>query len=122
MERFKRDMYEENSNELTSDERYNIAYKKVKKIKGFYSHLQVYLIVNMIIIILNLKKDFFEKGVYDSGLLDWDTYSTALFWGIGLLAHAFSVFGSDIFFSRDWEQRKIQKYMEKEASNTNKWE
>ena len=122
MGRFRRRMNEEYAHEFSTDESYNNAYKKVKRLKGFYSHLRIYLIVNLIIIIANLNKDIFTNGIHASGLSEWETYSTAFFWGIGLAAHAMSVFGRDIFFSSDWEQKKIQKYMEKEAANTNKWE
>jgi hypothetical protein len=122
MGRLRRHMYEEYGQEFGSDEQYNLAYKKVKKIKGFYSHLRVYLIVNVIIIISNLNRDFFGHSAYENGLLDWHTYSTALYWGIALLIHAFTVFGPDVFFGKDWEQKKIREYMEKESSNTHKWE
>lgn len=122
MGRLRRHMYEEYGAEFSTDEQYNLAYKKVKKIKGFYSHLRVYLIVNVIIIISNLNRDFFGHSAYENGLLDWHTYSTALYWGIALVIHAFTVFGPDVFFGRDWEQRKIKEYMEKESSNTHKWE
>lgn len=127
MGRFRRQtMYEEYakqySGEVSTDENYNAAYKKVKKIKGFYSHLKIYFIVNVIIIVSSLTRDHQANGIDFSGLYEWHTYSTALFWGIGLVAHGLSVFGSNWFFSEDWEQKKIQKYMDKEAGNKNKWE
>ncbi|MBZ4033299.1 2TM domain-containing protein [Flavobacterium sp. 17A] len=126
MGRFRRQMYEEyanqHSNEYSNDESYNAAYKKVKKIKGFYSHLKVFIIVNLIIIVSSLTRDNLHGGIDFSGLSQWHTYSTAFFWGIGLVAHGLSVFGSDLFFSSDWEQKKIQKYMDKDAENKNKWE
>ncbi|WP_343695091.1 2TM domain-containing protein [Flavobacterium sp.] len=122
MGRFRRRMYEDYAHEFSTDENYNNAYRKVKRLKGFYSHLRVYVIVNLIIIVTNLNKDIFSEGIHASGLTDWHTYSVAFFWGIGLLAHAMSVFGRDFFFSADWEQKKIQKYMEKEAANAKKWE
>lgn len=119
-------MYEayakEQSGEYSTDESYNAAYKKVKKIKGFYSHLKVYVIVNLIVIVSSLTRNHLTGGIDFSGLSEWHTYSTAFFWGIGLVAHAISVFGSDLFFSQDWEQKKIQKYMDKDNSNKNKWE
>jgi 2TM domain len=121
MSRLKRHMYEQYGPEFTKDESYNAAYKKVKKIKGFYSHLKIYIIVNAIIIVTNLNKDFFGHNQNDYGWMEWHTYSTALYWGIGLLIHAFSVFGPDVFFNKDWEEKKIQKYMDKDAANTNKW-
>ncbi|AOW10942.1 2TM domain-containing protein [Flavobacterium gilvum] len=106
--------------EFSSEERFIAAYKKVKKIKGFYTHLKIYIIVNVIIIATSLNREIFSEGIQSSGLLEWHTYSTALFWGIGLVAHGLSVFGSDIIFSEDWEQKKIKEFMEKDKSQ--KWE
>jgi hypothetical protein len=40
-----------------------------------------------------------------------------LAWGIGVAAHAFQVFG----IGKDWEERQIQKYLEKEEKDANKW-
>jgi hypothetical protein len=45
---------------------------------------------------------------------------TAFFWGIGLVAHGFSVFVPQWFLGNDWEERKIKEIMEKEKQN--KWE
>ena len=120
MGRFRRRMYDEYSQEFSSDERFNIAYRKVKRIKGFYSHLRIYIIINAIIIVASLNGDFFTKGIHLNGLSEWHTYSTAFYWGIGLFFHGMSVFGRDLFFSDDWEQRKIDEYMKKETAN-NKW-
>ncbi|PKB17867.1 2TM domain-containing protein [Flavobacterium sp. 5] len=118
MGRFTRRMFEEDSREFSTDENYNIAYKKVKRIKGFYSHLKVYFIVNAIILISSFNRDY----IGNSGFWNWHTFSTAIFWGIALIAHGATVFGTDLFFNDDWEQKKIQNYMEKEKANTNKWE
>jgi hypothetical protein len=37
-------------------------------------------------------------------------------WGIGLLAHAIGVFGmgSGGWLGRDWEERKVREYMDRE--------
>ncbi|WP_269237051.1 2TM domain-containing protein [Flavobacterium flavigenum] len=122
MGRCRRRFYEEYGQEFENDESFERAYKKIKRIKGFYSHLKIYLIVNAIIIFSNINRDFVGNRFDESGLFEWHTYSTAFFWGIGLLIHAFTVFGPDLFFGSDWEQKKIQKYMNKESQNTNKWE
>lgn len=111
MRRHFRDIH---SDEFSTDERYNMAFKQVKRIKGFYVHLLVYLLVNTFIIFgntYNIDKVEFWR---------WETFSTAIFWGIGLAAHGLSVFGKNIFFSPDWEQRKINELMEKEKDQ--KWE
>ncbi|MWB96031.1 hypothetical protein GON26_16825 [Flavobacterium sp. GA093] len=121
MGRFREKMNNEFSEDIITDENYKIAYKKVKIIKGFYSHLKVYLIVNVFIIISNLNRDFIGNGFHESGLFEWHTYSTALFWGFGLLAHGLIVFSGDLFFSDKWQQKKVQEFMDKESAN-NKWE
>jgi len=56
----------------------------------------------------------------DSFFWSWQTFSTALFWGIGLVAHGLSVFGKNLFFSSNWEEKKIQEFMDKDKSQ--KWE
>ena len=122
MGRFRRRMYEEYGDEFSTDENFNAAYRKVRRIKGFYSHLKVYIIVNIIIIISNLNNGFIGNRIEIRGFRDWEVYSTTFYWGIALAIHAFTVFGPDIFFNKDWEDRKIQKYMEKEAQNKKKWE
>lgn len=94
------------------------ARKKVKSIKGFYKHLSVYIIVNLALIIvkaLNL-----EQG---EPFFHWATFSTALWWGLGLLFHGFGVFGTDLFLGSGWEERKIKEYMDRQPEGEQtKWE
>jgi len=117
MGRFRdRRMNDYNTETYNPDERYNLAYKRVKRIKGFYVHLLVYIIVNAFIIISSSNKSLIGDQIF----WRWETFSTALFWGIGLLAHGLSVFGRNIFFGSNWEEKKIQELMEKEKSE--KWE
>ncbi len=87
--------------------KYIKAKKKVEDIKGFYIHLTVYLIVNILIMIPIFKySDWDEISIW--------SFSTAIFWGIGLLFHAYGVFGKNIIFSKDWEERKVKELMEKD--------
>ncbi|WP_318640299.1 2TM domain-containing protein [Flavobacterium ardleyense] len=95
--------------------RFERAQKKVKSIKGFYTHFVVYLLVNAFIIIslyLNL-----DKG---EQFWHFSTFSTPLFWGIGLAFHGLNVFGQTLFFGNKWEERKIQEFMNEKQ--TTKWE
>ncbi len=98
-----------NSEEL----RYQQAAKRVKKIKGFYMHLLVFVFVNIFIYVANVRA---SHGDY----LALRNFSTAFFWGIGLAAHGFSVFMPAFILSKEWEDRKINELMEKEKNN--KWE
>lgn len=82
------------------------AKRAVKKIKGFYIHAIVYICVNLFIIVSNSIES-------SQGFADADGYMTALFWGFGLLAHGISVFAPSFILGRNWEEKKIQEYMNK---------
>lgn len=97
------------------DPDYQRAVKRVKALKGFYGHLAAYLIVNLVILIVSTR----EEGLVE-GLQDLSNYFTAFFWGIGLVAHAAGVFMPNVLFGREWEERKIKEFMEKEKRNS--WE
>jgi len=102
-------------NDNLEEQKYIRAKKKVKSIKGFYVHLMVYLIVN-IFIILSRSMSSGDWEVF----WEWQSYSTAIFWGIGLAFHAFGVFGMDILLGKNWEDRKIKELMDKDKRDT--WE
>ncbi len=95
---------------------YEIAAKRVKKIKGFYVHLTVYCVVNMYIIYFNIQN--LNPG---ESYFQFKNFITAFFWGIGLVAQAVSVFGPNIVFGKTWEEKKIKQYMEKDQQQTQKW-
>ena len=99
----------------TENQRYRAARRKVKQIRGFYVHLLVYLFINIAIFVVFTR----EEGLWN-GLGNFWNYSTAFFWGIGLVAHWGSVFGPNLFFGKEWEERKIRHLMEKEKRNS--WE
>jgi hypothetical protein len=116
MGRIRRRMLNDYQSDNSGDVRYDMAYRRVKRIKGFYIHFLVYILVNAFI----LARKFYRHGEVD--FWDWDTFSTPIFWGIGLIAHASSVFGKDLFFGNNWEERKIQEFMDKEKEQESKWE
>ncbi|MFV8342773.1 2TM domain-containing protein [Flavobacterium sp. XS2P39] len=117
MEKFRSRPFESDSLDNNNpDVWYDLAYKRVKRIKGFYIHLIVYIVVNVFIVV----SSYNEKAIDDPAFWSWETFSTALFWGIGVTAHGLSVFGRNIFFGRNWEEKKIKELMEKEKNK--KWE
>lgn len=100
-------------NQFQKDARYYAAKKRVKSITGFYVHFTVYVFVNILLctqIYLMSKNNFWR----------WESFSPALFLGIGILSHGTSVFGSNLLFGKNWEDRKIQEFMEKEKSQNTK--
>ena len=84
--------------------KYQKAKKRVKAIKGFYIHFVIYILVNLFLFLLNI--------IISPAIL-WFLVSL-LGWGIGVIAHALSVFGSGRLFGADWEEKKIREIMEKE--------
>lgn len=105
-----------NNTNLTSEEiKYQQALKRVKKIKGFYTHLMVYVVINIGLLIANYRNSDANENFWQ-----WQTFNTVFFWGIGLVAHAMSVFMPGMLMGKDWEEKKIRELMEKEKQN--KWE
>lgn len=87
---------------------YQQAKRHVKKIKGFYIHAMVYVLVNLFLIGLKAAKygsweDFWNQNQF------WGIG----FWGIGLAIHGLSVFIPSFFLGKDWEEKKIQEILEK---------
>lgn len=93
-----------------NDIKYLEAKKQVKKIKGFYTHLMVYVLVNLFIFGVNFYKG---KFTFDN----MDNFWLPVFWGIGLLAHGLSVFLPQFAFGKDWEEKKIRELMDQQKRN-----
>ncbi len=102
-----------NNNSFSQEDAYLRAEKRLRQIKVFYWHLFWYIAVNLFIIVSMA----INQG--DLNIFNFATFSTAIFWGIGLAVHGLTVFGKNLVFSKTWEQRKIQEYIEKEHQN---WE
>jgi 2TM domain len=92
-----------------NSEKYQYAKNRVKKLKGFYIHLTVYIVINCIL----LFGIFYDRPFNSATFWRFETFSTAIFWGIGLVFHAASVFGKDLIFNKNWEEKKIQEFMNK---------
>ena len=91
------------------DIKYLEAKKRVKKLKGFYSHLTIYILVNLFIVFINIQD--LKPG---ESYFQYKNFITLFFWGIGLVAHGMSVFVPQFVLGRNWEERKIKELMNKE--------
>jgi hypothetical protein len=89
---------------VNDQQQYERAKKRVEEIKGFYSHLFVYILINAVLLLINI---ITSRG-------HWWFYWPLIGWGIGIIAHASSVFGFFGFFGQEWEERKIKEIMEKD--------
>lgn len=87
----------------TDEQKYFRAKKKVENIKGFYANLLTYVIVITFLIGVNLK---FSPEFH------WFWFPI-IGWGIGIIFHAFGIFGLDFIYGKEWEDRKIKGYVHK---------
>lgn len=99
------------------DDPYSRAKYKVEKIKRFYKHLAAYIIVNSLIFGIKIIKHVTHGESFSEAILDFNFYGLWLFWGIGLVFHAFAVFGADHLFGKDWEENKIKQFMDEEEND-----
>ena len=88
----------------TEEEKYKIAKERVNKIIGFYTHLSVYVVVNLVLFIIWF--------INDRGGYPWFLWPLGG-WGIGIVFNALSVFVFCKMKSGGWEQRKIKEIMSK---------
>ena len=88
----------------------NLAYKrakdKVEQLRGFYGNLISYCTVIPILILINLNTSNFQ----------WFWFPM-FGWGMGLTFHALETFG----YSKSWEERKINEFMNEEDNNLKTW-
>ncbi len=79
------------------------AERHVKHVRDFYYHLMTYVFVNALLVIIDRRSGTGDQAVLG---LDW-AYWLILFWGLGVVGHAISVFFGD---------RKVRKMYEQDRS------
>jgi hypothetical protein len=90
------------------------AKNRTEKLRRFYVHGIVYLVVNALLIIFKVIRNMNHGETLVDALLDWSAGITPFLWGIALAIHAFSVFGPNVILGRDWEEAKLKQFMEEE--------
>lgn len=96
-------------NNLDEQIRYDRASKRVRNIKGFYMHLMAYILVNSFLLLLH-----YANLAEGESFFTFGAFSTAFFWGFGLLLHGIGTFGPAVFLGNNWEERKIRQLMQQE--------
>ncbi|MBQ4822390.1 2TM domain-containing protein [Aquimarina sp. MMG016] len=96
------DMTTSQNIEIVKDLKYKRAKDRVKKMKEFYGSLTAYCIVIPFLIFINYRTTGFD--------LPWVIFPIAG-WGLGLLFHYGEAFDRHPIFGKDWEKKKIRKYM-----------
>ncbi len=91
------------------DKTYHRAKKQVDELKGFYVHLAVFIIFQLLAwgSYLMGAPLTVEIGVFPLEIIFFG-------WAVGLAFHAIHVFGVNMVFGHGWEERKIKEFMEEE--------
>lgn len=99
----------------TQENKYLRAKERVEELKKFYNNLIAYIIVNAGLAALNYWQN---QWAYTWFL--WSVFG----WGIGLAFHAAKAFQWNPLFNKDWEERKVKEFMDKDAkdSSGDRWE
>ena len=71
----------------------------MRGLRGFYLHCFRYVLVNLALAAINL--------IQSPGR--WWVLWVMGGWGIGLLLHAFRVFGPDWMLGPEWERRQVER-------------
>ena len=102
--------------EPTSYKKYEQAQKQVKRIKSFYRHVFVYVLVILAVFIVRFvvfpSIGFQYEAPGFNHWLDLNTYGMAVVWLIALLIQAIFVFKPRRM--KEWEHKKINELMERE--------
>lgn len=85
------------------------AKHRVKKLKGFYIHLLIFITINVIVILINI-----QNLAPGESYFQFRNFLTLGLWGMGIIAHALSVYLPNFILGSNWEERKIKEFMGKQ--------
>lgn len=103
--------------------KYERAAKRVKELKNFYNHLKIFIAVHIFLFLLRdgVFNSFAPEGVeLKSRYFDW-VIGNVIVWGAIIVANALYVFRHNIPFLKDWEEKQIEKYMNKDKEEAEKY-
>lgn len=98
---------------LEQQKRYERAKERVEELKKFYGNLTSYVVIISFLAGVNYYLNEWRNP--------WFLWA-ALGWGIGVAFHAVKAYRINPMFDKDWEERKIRKYMNEEDQNKQLWE
>lgn len=106
---------------FAEEDRYLRAKKQVDKIKGFYIHLSVYILVNVFITSSKVISGLNSGNSFKDEFFEFGTFAVWIFWGIGIVFHALGVFGTNLFFGKNWEEKKMKEFIQEYKEEQDKW-
>ena len=99
----------------TNNTTYKEVEKNVKRMKNFYNHVQIFVIMMLVLLLLSdIIVSFFEARITNPNLLNWikaNIWVNAVLWLFGLIIHGIYVFKFKANFIDKWEQTKMEELM-----------
>ncbi|MDD5363125.1 MAG: 2TM domain-containing protein [Ignavibacteria bacterium] len=83
--------------------------ERVKRIRAFYEHLFVYIVIVSGVTVIN----------YIDSPDDLWFYYPMIIWGVIVIAHAIKVFGKGRTLVEEWEDKKMKELLKTKKSNEN---
>jgi hypothetical protein len=74
-------------------------------------------VVNGVIYVFKIIRNLRRGESFEEAFFDFSISGIWLIWGIVLAIHAFSIFGLPLILGKNWEEEKIQKFMEDEKNS-----
>ena len=87
------------------------AKQRVEELKKFYKHLSFFIIINAFLIGRRIYKDIDGGDTMLEAFSELENYRIIFWWAVILVLHVLKIYGTSLFFSKDWEKQKIKKYM-----------
>ena len=89
-----------------TDLKYERAKEHVEKLKGFYTHFVIYLVMIPVFIFLNFRSTGFPWAIFP-----------IFGWGFGIAGHAMETFNYNPLLGKNWEERKMKEFMKEDNFN-----
>ncbi|MGW9686698.1 2TM domain-containing protein [Flagellimonas sp. 2504JD1-5] len=104
-------------------DKYERAKKRVKELKGFYNHLKIFFVVNVIFFLFKsgwltpyMPEGFPTEAYY----FDWIN-GNFIIWGVIIVVHGLILMRNKVPYLKRWEEKQIKKYMEQEEEESTKY-
>lgn len=101
-------------------EKYLRAKNRVDSIKAFYAHVIIFIVGTVVIFVFKdrMVDMVASQGAIDPGFLywmEWNIVAIPILWGLVLLFFGIYIFKLKPGFLKNWEKRKIEKYLKEKG-------
>ncbi|MDT0559157.1 2TM domain-containing protein [Ichthyenterobacterium sp. W332] len=92
------------------------ARHRAERLRKFYFHCIIFLIVNVVISLFKVNRNVNNGESFSDAVWDLDTFIVWIIWGIVLLIQTISVFGLPFILGKNWEEDKLKQFMDEDES------